>query len=75
MIATEKGKGETGRRRGEREIERREFRSVKSLDQLGSTGGDMMDHSAEILFQSFLRDAIVNSDGSFLSLSKCNVAV
>ena len=36
------------------------FSSARSFDQLGRQG-DMRDHSAEILFQSFLRDIIVSS--------------
>ena len=36
------------------------FSSARSFDQLGRQG-DMRDHSAEIPFQSFLRDIIVSS--------------
>ena len=36
--------------------------SVQSLDRLGRLG-DMTDDSTEILFQSFLQEAIVSSSG------------
>ena len=38
------------------------FSSVLSLDGLGRRG-DMRDDSAEILFQSFLREALLSSSG------------
>ena len=43
-----------------------QFSSVQSLDRLGrqdggEVGGNMTDYSAEILFQSFLQEAIVSS--------------
>ena len=38
------------------------FSSVQSLDRLGRRG-DTRDDSAEILFQSFLREAIVSNSG------------
>ena len=39
-----------------------QFVSVQSLDRLGRLG-DMKDDSAEILFQSFLQEALVSSSG------------
>lgn len=39
-----------------------QFISFQSLDRLGCRG-DMRDNSAEILFQSFLREAMVSSSG------------
>ena len=39
-----------------------QFSSVQSLDRVGRRG-DMRDDSAEILFQSFLREALVSSSG------------
>ena len=39
-----------------------EFSSVQSRDRLGRRG-DMRDDSAEILFQSFLQEALVSSSG------------
>ena len=39
-----------------------QFSSVQSLDQLGRRR-DLMDDSAEILFQSFLQEALVSSSG------------
>ena len=38
------------------------FSSIQPLDQLGHLG-DMRDNSAEILFQSFLQEALVSSSG------------
>ena len=39
-----------------------QFSSVQSFDRLGRRG-DMRDDSAEILFQSFLQEALVSSSG------------
>ena len=39
-----------------------QFSSVQSLDRFGRRG-DMRDDSAEILFQSFLQEALVSSSG------------
>ena len=39
-----------------------QFNSVQSLEQLGRWG-NMMDDSAEILFQSFLRETTVSDTG------------
>ena len=40
----------------------RQFSSVQPFDRLGRRG-DTKDHSAEILFQSFLQEALVSSSG------------
>ena len=40
-----------------------QFSSVQSLDRLGYWGEDLRDDSAEILFQSFLQEALVSSSG------------
>ena len=47
------------------------FSSVPSLDKLGCRG-DMRDDSAEILFQSFLLEALVGSSGTGRGDSKTN---
>ena len=44
------------------EAKGRGFSSVQSLDRLGLQG-DMRDDSAEMLFQSFLQEALVSSYG------------
>ena len=40
-----------------------QFGSLQSLDRLGHRG-DMTDDPAEILFQSFLQEAVVSSSGT-----------
>ena len=48
----------------------REFSSLRSLDRLGRPG-DMMDDSAEILFQSFLQKTIVSCSAIDTDVHSC----
>ena len=49
-----------------------QFSSVQSLDRLGRRG-HVRDDSADILFQSFLQEALVSSSGMARDLSSLNV--
>ena len=56
----ERGDGEGGGRESGRSST--QLSSAQSLDRLGCQG-DMRDDSAEIVFQSFLQEALVSSSG------------
>ena len=52
----------------------REFSSLRSLDRLGRPG-DMMDDSAEILFQSFLQKTIVSCSAIDTDVHSCALSI